>query len=117
MKGTGKSGWEGYRGIGQGEGSSPSTYGKQTKGKGRGGWNQPYGRQQDQYYWNERHHQWQRSYPEGHAGKGSSASSSSTKGKSSKGKPERPWEEAVEYQGAMYTKMTYRDGRVEWLAW
>ena len=32
-------------------------------------------------------------------------------------KRERPWEEAVEYQGAMYTKMTYRDGRVEWLAW
>ena len=117
MKGKGKSGWEGYRGIGQGKGSSSSTYGKQTKGKGRGGWNQPYGRQQDQYYWNERHHQWQRSYPEGHAGTGSSASSSSTKGKSSKGKPERPWEEAVEYQGAMYTKMTYRDGRVEWLAW
>ena len=117
LKSTGRSGWEGYTGISKGKGSPKSSYGKQTKGKGHGGWTQPYGYQQDQYYWNERHQQWQRSYPGGHAGKGSSSSSSSSKGKSSKGKQERPWEEAVEYQGAMYTKMTYRDGRVEWLAW
>ena len=117
MKGTRRSGWEGYTGISKGKGSPSSSYGKQTKGKGHGGWTQPYGYRQDQYYWNERHHQWQRSYPGGHAGKGSSSSSSSSKGQSSKGKQERPWEEAVEYQGAMYTKLTYRDGRVEWQAW
>ena len=115
---------EGYTGIGKGKGSSKSSYGKQSQSEGCGGWTQPYGYQhhqqhQGQHYWSDRHQQWQPSYPGGgHAGKGSSSSSSSSsKGKSSKGKQERPWEEAVQYQGAMYTKMTYRDGRVEWLAW
>ena len=46
-----------------------------------------------------------------------SSSSSYSKGYSSKGRSERPWEEAVEFEGAMYTKLTYCDGRVEWQAW
>ena len=62
--------------------------------------------------------QYQRSYPGGSAGKGYGGSSSSSHGGyHSKGRSERPREEAVEWHGAMYTKYTYSDGRVQWMAW
>eukprot|EP00434_Breviolum_minutum_P022417 symbB.v1.2.019787.t3/scaffold1604.1/size109659/1 len=115
QKGTG---WEGYKGIGQGKGkghSGKGSYQKQTKGTGHWGSNQPYWQQSqnDQYYWNQRHQQYQRSYPGGSAGKGYGGSSSSSHGGyHSKGRSERPREEAVEWHGAMYTKYTYSDGRV-----
>eukprot|EP00434_Breviolum_minutum_P044834 symbB.v1.2.040094.t1/scaffold6983.1/size14050/2 len=112
QKGTG---WEGYKGIGQGKGkghSGKGSYQRQTKGTGHWGSNQPYWQQSqnDQYYWNQRHQQYQRSYPGGSAGYGGS-SSSSHGGYHSKGRSERPREEAVEWHGAMYTKYTYSDGR------
>ncbi len=66
----------------------------------------------DQYYGSQRHSQWQRSNPEGSAGKGYSCSLSG-----SKGWQDRPWREAVEWNGAVYTKYTFRDGRVEYSAW
>ena len=120
QKGTG---WEGYKGIGQGKGkghSGKGSYQRQTKGTGHWGSNQPYWQQSqnDQYYWNQRHQQYQRSYPGGSAGKGYGGSSSSSHGGyHSKGRSERPREEAVEWHGAMYTKYTYSDGRVQWMAW
>lgn len=55
------------------------------------------------------HQQSQRSYPGGSAHKG-------YKGSSSSSRAERPREEVVEWQGATYTKITYRDGRVEYQA-
>ncbi len=97
--------------------STKGSYGKQAKGKGHGNCHQPYWQQQQQqpqYYWSERHSQWQRSYPGGYAGRGSSSSSS---GYGSKGKQDRPWQETVKWNGAMYTKCTFRDGRVKWQAW
>ena len=116
-------GWEGYKGVGQGKGrghSGKGSYHRQTQGKGHWGSNQPYWQQSqdDQWYWNHRHQQYQRSYPGGSAGKGYGGSSSSSHGGyHSKGGTERPNEEAVEWNGAMYTKYTYRDGRVQWMAW
>ena len=82
QKGTG---WEGYKGIGQGKGkghSGKGSYQRQTKGTGHWGSNQPYWQQSqnDQYYWNQRHQQYQRSYPGGSAGKGYGGSSSSSHG-------------------------------------
>ena len=120
QKGTG---WEGYKGIGQGKGkghSGKGSYQRQTKGTGHWGSNQPYWQQSqdDQWYWNHRHQQYQRSYPGGSAGKGYGPSSSSSHGGyHSKGRSERPPEEAVEWHGAMYTKYTYSDGRIQWMAW
>ncbi len=118
-KGSEQTPWSNYKEVSKGKGPS---YGKQPKSSGKCHWNQPYGQSygrwqhqqhQGDYYWNQQHHQWQRSIPGGYAGKGTSSSSSST----SKGKHYRPREEAVEWEGAMYTKITHRDGRVEWLAW
>lgn len=44
---------------------------------------------------------------------------SSTKEATREGQPVRdtPREEAVEWHGTMYTKYTYNDGRIEWMAW
>ena len=120
QKGTG---WEHYKGISQGKGRGQSGKGsqrRQTKGRGHWGSNQPYWQesQDDQWYWSHRHQQYQRSYPGGSAGKGYGGSSSSSHGGyHSKGRSERPREEAVEWHGAMYTKYTYSDGRVQWMAW